>query len=69
MIDMKRFLSLLLALMLLVPAAAQAERKWSKFYNHGSRDEARIAITIDDWWHPEMLPDFLPIFRRQVCFL
>lgn len=64
MIKMKRFLSLLLVLMLLMPAAAQAERKWSKFYNHGSRDEARIAITIDDWWHPEMLPDFLDVAKE-----
>ncbi len=63
---MKRFLSLFLALMLVltVPFTAQAERKWSKFYNHGSRDEARIAITIDDWWHPEMLPDFLDVAKE-----
>ena len=63
---MKRFLSLFLVLMLVpaVPFTAQAERKWSKFYNHGSRDEARIAITIDDWWHPEMLPDFLDVAKE-----
>ncbi len=30
-------------------------------FTHGDREQKRIAVTIDDWYEPEMLPDFLDV--------
>lgn len=38
-------------------------------YTNGSRDEKRIAITIDDWYEPELLPEFLDIADQYGCKL
>lgn len=56
-------LTLMTAVLLLLPlsvSAAQA-RQYSQFFGSGSREEARVAVTIDDWWEPGLIPDFLEV--------
>ena len=46
-----------------VAASAEPTRsKWAHAYWHGSRDEAKVAITVDDWIHPEeWLKEFMAV--------
>lgn len=62
---MKRVVSLVLLLLLLLPNLAWAEQTppYITQYTHGDQTRNRIAITIDDWWDPELLPDFLDVAR------
>ena len=57
---MRRLLALLLALLMLAPAVqAESRPSYITQYTHGDREKPRIAITIDDWYEPELLGDFL----------
>lgn len=61
----KRSLAILAAFALLLAAAsaaAETRSKWARVYRYASRDEARIAITVDDWYDPDKwLPQFLAV--------
>lgn len=63
----KRLLVMLLALLLVLPMAAQAEQTppYVTQYTHGDETRNRIAITIDDWWEPELLPQFLDVAKEN----
>ena len=54
---MKRLLVLTFAALLLWQGAAA--EKYITLYTHGPEDAARVAITVDDWWEPERLQEFL----------
>lgn len=51
----------LLCALLATPFSALASGAWSMYQASGSRDESRISITIDDWWEPALLADFLDV--------
>ncbi len=61
---------LLAALLFLAPAprAALAERYITQ-YTHGDRELPRIAVTLDDWYEPELLKDFLDAAKEYGCRL
>ena len=62
---MKRFLcAVFLVVMLVGILPAQAADPLITFYLNGDREQQRIAITIDDWYEPEMLPDFLDLAKE-----
>ena len=64
---MKRFVAVLLIGLLLFSLTASAEKtraRWARAFKHGNRDEARVSITIDDWIHPEMIPQFLEVAEK-----
>ncbi len=55
---------LALCAVLLVTAGAQAQTrsKWAHAYRYGDRTEARVAITVDDWYEPNVwLPQFMAV--------
>ena len=55
-------IALLLLFSIAVTAVAETRSKWAHAYWHGNREEPRIAITIDDWIHPELfLSEFLKV--------
>lgn len=57
---MRKVLTLALALMLMASLAlAQEAEKYITQYTNGDREQKRIAVTIDDWYEPDMLPAFL----------
>ena len=59
---MRRLLAAGLLLCLMVSGVLAEEReKYITQYTNGSRDEKRIAITIDDWYEPDLLPEFLDV--------
>ncbi len=67
---MRRLISIVLLLALLMPAAMAEERpSYITQYTHGDREQKRIAITIDDWYEPEMLPEFLDVANEYGCKL
>ena len=64
---MNRLVAVLLIGLLLLSLTASAEKtraRWARAFKHGSRDEARVSITIDDWIHPEMIPQFLEVAEK-----
>ena len=65
---MKRWISILLIAVLLCPALAAAEKtrsRWARAYRYGNREEPRVAITVDDWIHPDkFLLDFLEVAEK-----
>ncbi len=62
---MKRLLAaMLLAMLLIGSLPAQAADPEITIYLNGDREQNRIAITIDDWYEPEMLPDFLDLAKE-----
>ncbi len=63
----KRLISILLIIALLCPAlaAAQTRSKWARAYRFGNREEPRVAITVDDWIHPDLwLKGFLEVAEK-----
>ena len=61
----KSTLVLLLAVLLCLPFSSVAqERQYAQFFGSGSRDENRVAVTIDDWWEPGLIPDFLAVAEQ-----
>ena len=57
---MRKLLILLLVLLTLLPVVqAESRPSYITQYTHGDREKPRIAITIDDWYEPELLSDFL----------
>ncbi|MDD2428453.1 MAG: polysaccharide deacetylase family protein [Eubacteriales bacterium] len=68
---MKRCFCGFLALMLLIGLAvpAWATEPYITIYTHGDREHKRIAITVDDWYQPELLPDFLDASGKYDCKL
>ena len=56
----KKWLCLLAALAMLAPCWASAGRG-ATFYSNGDRETPRVAITIDDWYEPGLLPDFMAV--------
>ncbi|NLD34996.1 MAG: polysaccharide deacetylase family protein [Clostridiales bacterium] len=66
----RKFLALCLIGCLLCGSALASERpSYITQYTNGSREEKRIAVTIDDWYEPEMLPDFLDVANEFGCKL
>ena len=61
---MKRIFALLLIAIMLIPLSGSAETRsrWAHVYRYGSREEPRVAITVDDWMYPDQwLPQFMEI--------
>ena len=56
----KRFLAFMILLMLCTPPCASA---WNgpEYHYYGNREEPRVCITIDDWYEPALLTDFMAI--------
>lgn len=46
--------------LLLLPLTASAAN-YATFYRFGDREENRVAITIDDWYEPALLTDFMAV--------
>lgn len=67
---MKKFtaLFLLITLIVVVPLSFAAEKQITQ-YLYGDRDVPNIAITIDDWYSRELLPDFLDAAEEYNCKL
>ena len=67
---MRKMLAIsLLFCLLMVTALGESSQSYITQYTNGSRDEKRIAITIDDWYEPELLPEFLDIAAEFDCRL
>ncbi len=67
---MRRLLALILLCCLAVTGGLAEERtKYITQYTNGSRDEKRIAVTVDDWFEPEMLGEFLDVADEYGCKL
>ena len=65
-----RKLLLVVLLICLLPGAVGAEsEKYITQYTNGDREQKRIAITIDDWFEPDMLPEFLDLANEYNCKL
>lgn len=66
----RKLLALGLLVCLLSGSAAASERPhYITQYTNGSREDKRIAITIDDWYEPELLPEFLDAANEYGCKL
>ncbi|MDO5022352.1 MAG: polysaccharide deacetylase family protein [Eubacteriales bacterium] len=67
---MKRIVALLLGLIFIsnIPIGLAAEKQITQ-YLYGDREVPKIAITIDDWYSRELLPDFLDIAKENNCKL
>ncbi|HHT14337.1 MAG: polysaccharide deacetylase family protein [Christensenellales bacterium] len=65
---MKRFFVILMALLCLT-FSGQAREKLLTLYLHGDENENRIAVTIDDWYEPERLAEFLDAAKEYNCKL
>ena len=65
---MKRKLTALLLIALLlcsVGATAETRSKWAHIYRFGDREQPRVAVTVDDWIHPdEWLMEFLAVAEQ-----
>ena len=64
---MKRLTILLLIIAILcIPLSSYATKgaKYSYFSRFGDRNEARVAVTVDDWWEPELLPEFIEVANK-----
>ncbi len=63
--------AILLAALFLFTAASppMLAEKLITLYTHGDRDIPRIAITVDDWNNPELLPAFLDKAAEHGCRL
>ena len=68
---MKRFFCAIMTVFLMtgLHAPAWAADPYVTIYTHGDREKKRIAITIDDWYQPELLPDFLDASGKYDCKL
>lgn len=67
---MRKFLALALLLCLMAPVAMGETRPaYITQYTHGDREQKRVAITIDDWYEPEMLPAFLDAAKEHGALL
>lgn len=67
---MRKLLAIiLLCCLFLVTAGGEERQSYITQYTSGSRDEKRIAITIDDWYEPDLLPEFLDIAAQYGCKL
>ncbi len=54
----------LLCCLVLSSGLAEERPSYITQYTNGSREEKRIAITIDDWYEPDLLPEFLDLARE-----
>ncbi|MGI6636533.1 MAG: polysaccharide deacetylase family protein [Christensenellales bacterium] len=68
---MKRLALLCALLLALCPVWGAAEQRpaYITQYTHGDQTQNRIAITIDDWWEPELLPQFLDVAKENGVLL
>lgn len=67
---MKRFLCLFFTLTLFMfTLPTQAAEPYINVYAHGDREQKRIAVTVDDWYDSELLPDFLDAAAEYDCKL
>ncbi|NLA53300.1 MAG: polysaccharide deacetylase family protein [Clostridiales bacterium] len=68
MIILRKLLAISLLCCLLIMNVLGEERpSYITQYTFGSRDEKRIAITIDDWFEPDLLPEFLDLAAEYNC--
>lgn len=59
---MRRLFAFLIVFCLILGQASAGDRvSYITQYTHGDREKARIAITIDDWYEPDLLPQFLDV--------
>lgn len=60
-------LSILLIFILLLGLTAQAlaQDPYITIYTHGDREQKKVAVTIDDWYEPELLTDFLDVAKEN----
>ncbi len=63
----KRLLCAALALLLCLPAVTALANP--TFHVGGDPEKNRIAITIDDWWEPALIPEFLDAVAEYDCHL
>ncbi len=65
---MKRLTILLFAALIAFSPVCTAERtrtRWAHAYRNGSRDEPRVAVTVDDWMYPDQwLPKFMAVAEQ-----
>lgn len=67
---MKRKLCLALTLLfVLMIHSGLADEAHITQYSHGDRTQNKIAITIDDWNQPDLLPEFLDLAKEYNCKL
>jgi len=59
----------LLCCLLVTTAFSEEKPKYITQYTNGSREEKRIAVTVDDWFEPEILGEFLDIADEYGCKL
>ncbi len=67
---MKRLICLMFAFSVLLGLSpATAAEPYINVYAHGDREQKRIAVTVDDWYNSEVLPDFLDAAKEYGCKL
>lgn len=67
---MRKLILLSLAFCLAISFVAAEERpSYITQYTNGDREQKRIAITIDDWYEPDMLEEFLDVAAAYDCKL
>ncbi|MHC1786087.1 MAG: polysaccharide deacetylase family protein [Christensenellales bacterium] len=65
----RRFLLPCLLFLFALGTASAATEPYITQFTHGDRSQPRIAITIDDWYQPELLGDFLDLAGAYGCKL
>ncbi|NLC32267.1 MAG: polysaccharide deacetylase family protein [Clostridiales bacterium] len=67
---MRRLLAIsLLCCLLVIHVHGEERPSYITQYTSGSRDDKRIAITIDDWFEPDLLDEFLDVAAEYDCKL
>ncbi len=65
----RRLLVLSLIFCLALGSARAADAPYITQYTHGDREVKRIAVTVDDWYEPELLEAFLDAADLSGCKL
>ena len=60
----RKSIALLLALLLVLPMCANAGGNYAYYARHGDREVNQVAITIDDWWEPALIPEFMAVAEK-----
>lgn len=65
----KLLITSLLCCLIMGSGLAEERPSYITQHTNGSRDEKRIAITIDDWYEPDLLGEFLDVAAANGCKL
>jgi peptidoglycan/xylan/chitin deacetylase (PgdA/CDA1 family) len=65
----RRLLTISLVFCLMLGTSQAANEPYITQYTHGDREMKRIAVTIDDWYEPELLAAFLDAADAVGCKL